>query len=514
MKTINLETWEIIIINYFWKSVGILSFSFYVTYLIFWSLVGIIQQHSTVIIVPLGVLIVLFAIDLCIQIKNELIEYVFMTILIFQGLYITYESLFYQEYQFHEIWLIFYCIFLLISISCCFHWKRMIALYWFVQIWNFIMLHSTYKTISVYFYPGFILITSLYPLVCMVIARLILAFLMMIHNNQELIKIIKKILLIFPEAILIQTVDKNTGKLVVQLVNDTAAKEIIKYQSPCGQPIDDNRLEFNFKIINNNKSINKNIDQDQQDLTTTLSNLLENHVEKIQGNRTETMSSIELWTDKCEEESENTRVYYNVKTVKLKWGTNKYSYIHVFVNTTAVKQIEVEKTKNDWLQLMFSSISHEFRTPLNAFSNSVLLLESNYEQLLHKIDRLVPKVLVDKLISPNQRESNGRFYTICKISTASLMSLVEDILDLAKLEAGTFSLNEQPFKVSTLVHDIESIFMFQWMQKGLVFRIEIEKDLSESSFCSDIGRIKQILMNLISNSFKFTQVGSMSIKIF
>ena len=221
------------------------------------------------------------------------------------------------------------------------------------------------------------------------------------------------------------------------------------------------------------------------------------------------MSSIELCTGNCDEESENSCIYYNVKTVQLKWGANRYSYIHVFVNTTAVKQIEVEKTRNDWLQLMFSSISHEFRTPLNAFSNSALLLESNYKQLLHNIDRLVPKVLVDKIISPSQRESNGRFYTICKISTASLMSLVEDILDLAKLEAGTFSLNEQPFKVSTLVHDIESIFMFQWMQKGLVFRIEIEKDLSESSFCSDIGRIKQVLMNLISNSFKFTQVGSM-----
>ena len=475
--------------------------------MIFWSFVGIIQQHSSAIFVPLGVLMVLFIIDLCVKIKNELIEYVFMTILIVQGFYITYESLFYQEYQFHEIWLIFYCIFLLISISCCFHWKRMIALYWFVQIWNFVMLHSTYKSISIYFYPGFFLITLLYPLVCMVIARLILAFLMMIHNNQELIKIIKKILLIFPEAILIQTIDEDSSELTVQLVNDTAAKEIIRYNNPWGKPIDDERLEFDFKLVSNYNNENSSFEGENQENITLLSDLLEAHVNKTQINGTETMSSIELWTSKSNEEWENSYMYFNVKTVQLKWGANKYSYIHVFVNTTAIKQIEVEKTRNDWLQLMFSSISHEFRTPLNAFSNSVLLLESNYKQLLHKIDRLVPKVLVDKLISPSQRESNGRFYTICKISTASLMSLVEDILDLAKLEAGTFSLNEQPFKVSTLVHDIESIFMFQWMQKGLAFRIEIEKDLSESYFCSDIGRIKQILMNLISNSFKFTQVG-------
>ena len=55
---------------------------------------------------------------------------------------------------------------------------------------------------------------------------------MMIHNNQELIKTIKKILLIFPEAILIQTVDEDSEKLILQLVNDTAKKEIIKYDNP------------------------------------------------------------------------------------------------------------------------------------------------------------------------------------------------------------------------------------------------------------------------------------------
>ena len=69
---------------------------------------GLIQQHTNAMFVPLGVLMVLLLIDLCIRIKNKLIEYVFMTILIIEGFYITYESLFYQEYQFHEIWQIFY----------------------------------------------------------------------------------------------------------------------------------------------------------------------------------------------------------------------------------------------------------------------------------------------------------------------------------------------------------------------------------------------------------------------
>ena len=56
--------------------------------------------------------------------------------------------------------------------------------------------------------------------------------------------------------------------------------------------------------------------------------------------------------------------------------------MHVFLNTTQVKKYEKEKALNKCLQLMFSSVSHEFRTPLNAFSNALNLLEINDSTLL------------------------------------------------------------------------------------------------------------------------------------
>lgn len=168
----------------------------------------------------------------------------------------------------------------------------MITLYWFVQVCSFIVLHMKY-VISVFYYPGFIFVTIFIPLVCMIIARLILEFLMMIHNNQELINTIKKILLIFPEGILIQTVDEKSGKLVVQLVNDTAAKEIIEYSEPCGNPINDENLKYDFKIVNN-KSTSLSFDDDRPDSITKLSSLLETHVDEIQAHKTEVVSSIEL----------------------------------------------------------------------------------------------------------------------------------------------------------------------------------------------------------------------------
>ena len=267
-------------------------------------------------------------------------------------------------------------------------------------------------------------------------------------------------------------------------------------------------MRWIFKLVNDQKNFTQSFEEENKRIES-LSSLIEFHVDKTQLSEAEAISSIKLWYSNCDEENEGCPMckHYNVKTIQLKWGVNRYSFIHVFINTTAIKQFEIEKTRNDCLQLMFSSISHEFRTPLNAFSNSLLLLESNYKILLQKIDKFVSIELIPKLISQNQRETDECFYKIWKISTTSLMSLIEDILDLAKIEAGTFALNDQSFIVKILAQDIESIFLFQCTQKGLVFKIDAEQETLSSIVWSDIGRIKQVLMNLISNSLKFTQNG-------
>ena len=206
--------------------------------------------------------------------------------------------------------------------------------------------------------------------------------------------------------------------------------------------------------------------------------------------------------------------YYNVKSLKVDWENNKNSYIHVFINTTDVKKFEFQKAKNDCLQIMFSSITHEFRTPINAFSNSMSLIEINYCNLINEINNKVWEDVRHKLISKRVEEINDKLFRTWKVSTTSLMWLVEDILDLAKIEAGTFKLNEQLFNIKSLVQDIQFVFEFQWAQKGIYFKVEVEDNLLNSEFCSDIGRIKQVLNNLISNAYKFTIQGGITLRIF
>ena len=100
-----------------------------------------------------------------------------------------------------------------------------------------------------------------------------------------------------------------------------------------------------------------------------------------------------------------------------------------------------------------------------------------------------------------------------QISSKILMNLVEDILDLAKIEAGKFDLLISPFYIKGLLEEIKFIFRQQWEQKGLYLKIEWEQRLLETKFNSDISRIRQILLNLISNSFKFTENGGITISV-
>lgn len=99
------------------------------------------------------------------------------------------------------------------------------------------------------------------------------------------------------------------------------------------------------------------------------------------------------------------------------------------------------------------------------------------------------------------------------MSSKILLNLVEDILDFAKIEAGMFSLNEKRFSIQELVKDIKYIFETQCEQKRIYFRVACNQSAYNCEFNSDVGRIKQVLMNLISNAYKFTSLGGIDVTI-
>ena len=202
-------------------------------------------------------------------------------------------------------------------------------------------------------------------------------------------------------------------------------------------------------------------------------------------------------------------LYFNVKSIKVNWDRNKDSFMHSFIDTSQVRKLEEVRATNKCQQTMFASVSHEFRTPINAFSNSLQLVRMKVEEIQQKIKE-VPSIY-DKIDSIFQKIS--KFFKIGEVSSKLLLILVEDILDSAKVGEGKFKTNIEEFNIKEIIKEVQYIFEFQCVQKNLCFNVDCDPKLTKRIFNSDAKRIKQVLINLLSNSMKFTEKGEIKLSI-
>ena len=168
----------------------------------------------------------------------------------------------------------------------------------------------------------------------MIIARILLGFILIIQKNQELVNTIKNILKIFPEGIIIESIDEESKKSLVQFVNDAAVNDIINYENPIGKPIIDERLDYFLKEVSDYKESECFIDQGHVETRMTLSELLQKHLNRVKYGENIISSNIEI-NQMSSTNPQNK--FFNVKSMKVKWGSFKNSFIHMFVNTTYIK---------------------------------------------------------------------------------------------------------------------------------------------------------------------------------
>jgi len=142
------------------------------------------------------------------------------------------------------------------------------------------------------------------------------------------------------------------------------------------------------------------------------------------------------------------------------------------------------KAKSEFL----ANMSHEIRTPINAVLGFTELLESS-------------------ITDPKQKN----YLNSIKDGSRGLLTLINDILDLSRIDAGKMELQYTVTNPYTLFKEIERIFSLNAQQKGLDFIIEIAEDIPESLSLDQV-RLRQILFNIIGNAVKFTEKGY--IKIF
>lgn len=167
------------------------------------------------------------------------------------------------------------------------------------------------------------------------------------------------------------------------------------------------------------------------------------------------------------------------------------------MDITRQKQIEREliqaresaETANRAKSAFIANMSHELRTPLNAILGfaQILMQDSNLNEIqrnqVHSIQR------------------GGEY----------LLTLISDILDLAKIEAGYFDLFPETCDTHSLFHELNYMFEIRATQKSLYFQYETATPLPYA-ICCDNKRLRQILLNLLSNAIKFTECGTVTLR--
>jgi len=136
-----------------------------------------------------------------------------------------------------------------------------------------------------------------------------------------------------------------------------------------------------------------------------------------------------------------------------------------------------------------ANMSHEIRTPLNAVIGFSDLLSSMITDKKHK-----------------------SYLSSIQTAGKTLLTLINDILDLSKIEAGHLSIHSEPINLSLIFTELEQIFAVNLTKKRLEFIVEIDKDLPPALVLDEI-RLRQVLLNLIGNAIKFTEQGSIKLTV-
>jgi PAS domain S-box-containing protein len=144
--------------------------------------------------------------------------------------------------------------------------------------------------------------------------------------------------------------------------------------------------------------------------------------------------------------------------------------------------------KSDFLAHM----SHEIRTPLNAILG--------YAQILRRDSTL--------------RAAHRPAVETIAASGSHLLGLIDDVLDLSKIEAGHMELCLEPFDLRALLQRLETLFAHQCQSRGLMLKVEAPAGLSGAApVCGDEGKLRQALINLLGNAVKFTDAGEVCLRV-
>jgi len=180
--------------------------------------------------------------------------------------------------------------------------------------------------------------------------------------------------------------------------------------------------------------------------------------------------------------------FYSTKVFSLMWDGQRA--VAIILNDVTQQYLNLSlKVANANKDRVLAMVSHELRTPLNAILGMVHIME---------------KQTGDKEILEN--------LSVCKISGKLLISFIDSILDLGQIRYNRLKLNVSTFDVKVFILEIYYLFEFQFKQKGIFFKTKISKHVPQY-LNTDQNRLRQVVINLVSNALKFTFEGEVILSI-
>ena len=179
------------------------------------------------------------------------------------------------------------------------------------------------------------------------------------------------------------------------------------------------------------------------------------------------------------------------------YSKGKLKEIDVFITKSIWKSEEAialefsEKVEDNSLKdKMIAVVSHELRTPLNG----ILGLLTLAKKLIHEIDAM-------------------HYIDLCQDNINLLLNLVNSLLDIQQVQESKLKLNISKIDIQKCFSNIAALFSFQCQQRNIFLKVEVSREILQSSIYSDEERLKQIIINLIGNALKFTFHGGITIHV-
>jgi signal transduction histidine kinase/AmiR/NasT family two-component response regulator len=180
--------------------------------------------------------------------------------------------------------------------------------------------------------------------------------------------------------------------------------------------------------------------------------------------------------------------YFKIISDKLA-GEAQGTFIDISDITSVVQSKLEAEAASQSKSIFLATMSHEIRTPLNAIIG-------------------LSEIELQKKLPPETHEDLEKIYS----SGSGLLGIINDILDISKIESGNFELIPVEYDTPSLINDTVQLNIVRIGSKYINFELDLDETLP-SRFFGDELRVKQILNNLLSNAFKYTQEGTVSLRI-